>query len=206
MSSPPEHTGKPEDFLSRRYRGTHIPETEAEKLWADAASFQEGLDLYGEDLRSTGRVLEDILKYSRTNMKTVASSSELEEAGPEALAEDTNGGDPPVEYERLTEMLKGLTGRVNYYEKDILGRMERFLTAKRNYKPDLKKAVIAERDETPQTEGRKLRILIGDLQEHLANDRRRLKGLREFVAVDLKFKGFKNLDLRSTGFKYLDKA
>ena len=187
-SNLPEYTGQPEAFLSRRYRAAHIPESEAEKLWADTAKLEEGLDSHGEDLRFTARVLAYKMKYDPNTQKPTTGEPGTTEA--DMIDEMVHEVVPIVEYRTLYVMLKALAKRMDYYERHVLGRMERFLGSRREYKPSLGPAVIAGHDKAPETEGRLLRWCFMDVQHRLTQDKRRLKDLRKFVAEDLDYKGF----------------
>ena len=199
MSSPPEYTGKPEDFLSRRYRGQHIPMTDAEKLWADAAKLQDDLDIFSQDLNSTKKVLNRLLNYERTIAKLEGEAPEPPPpAESEAVpAETTNTTHETVsdnKYDKLSVLLDEMTKRVDYYEKYCVGRMTDFLVLEREYKPVLRKCDLTVREDVPTTEARRLRSRIYDLLERFANEQRRLKELRRFVREDQNFKGFDAID------------
>ena len=190
MPGPPEYTGNPESFLSRVYRGHHIPVTESEKLWADTACLQDDLDVFGEEQRFTAKVLNRLLKYKQSirKIEDVTPEPSLAESVP--ASEKTDEEESRTQYKDLTELLDRLTQRIHYYEKDCVSRMIKFLIKEREYKPGFGECKLTVREEGPLTEGKVLRFRIHDLLERLTHEKRRLRELRKFVKEDLNFKGF----------------
>ena len=188
--TPLEYTGNPEDFLSRRYRGHHIPVTDAEKLWADTARLQDDLDIFDQDLLSTKKVLNRLLNYERVIKKLEEETPEPPPAPVAATPDATNESASHDTYVKLAVLLNELTSRVNFYERDCVDRMIDFLILSREYKPVLAKSQLAVREDAPSTEAQRLRFRILDLLEQFTHEKRRLKELRGFIKDDLNFKGF----------------